>query len=104
MESLRGVQIGLIHMAVRSLNLHAQSYGKEPNRFTLITRTRPPDDKSLSAHMNDTQSVELLPEQSEIIQNVINNFPIESYQIEEHLVVRNAKSKLISTFMPGAVF
>ncbi|KAI1701328.1 putative ATP-dependent RNA helicase YTHDC2 [Ditylenchus destructor] len=91
LESLRGVQIGLIHMAVRSLNLHAQSYGKEPNRFTLITRTRPPDDKSLSAHMNDTQSVELLPEQSEIIQNVINNFPIESYQIEEHLVVRNAK-------------
>ncbi|KAI1706212.1 helicase associated domain (HA2) domain-containing protein [Ditylenchus destructor] len=95
LESLRGVQIGLTHMAANTFKVHAQCYGKEPNRFTLVTkirdRTGDTARKSTSAHMNDTQSVELLPEQSQLIQNLITNFPIESYQLEEHLVVRSAK-------------
>ncbi|KAI1728932.1 helicase associated domain (HA2) domain-containing protein [Ditylenchus destructor] len=91
LESLRNDQRRITHLAARCLDLRSVSYGKEPNRFMVIRRARACASLFFSTHMNDTQSVELLPEQDELIRNFITKFPVESYQVEEHLAIPDTR-------------
>jgi len=82
----------LTHIAARRLDLRSVSHGKEPNRHMVIKRSRACGSVFFCLSMNETQSLELLPEQCERMKAFIKQFPVEPHHVEDHLSVPDLRS------------
>uniref|UniRef100_A0A915DEP9 RNA helicase n=1 Tax=Ditylenchus dipsaci TaxID=166011 RepID=A0A915DEP9_9BILA len=83
----------LAHIAARQLDLRSVSHGKDPNRYMVIKRSRACGSVFFCMSMNETQSLELMPEQLQSIQHLVKEFPVEPHHVEEHLTVPDLRRR-----------
>lgn len=80
----------LTHNLARKLELRSISRGVEPNRYMTIMRQRPRG--HLFSLTNETESIQLLPEQKQAIRGYLQEFPIEPKHVEDHLSLPDTRS------------
>ncbi|KAH7727727.1 Protein F52B5.3 [Aphelenchoides avenae] len=81
----------LTHNLARKLELRSISRGVEPNRYMTIMRQRPRG--HLFSLTNETESIQLLPEQKQAIRGYLQEFPIEPKHVEDHLSLPDTRKR-----------